>query len=260
MEARSSHTQVRLFDDPEEMARGVADRLLRWTASRLEAGERFTVALSGGTTPLHLFDLLSQEPYRGRIPWHRIHFFWGDERMVPPDHEESNYGTADRALLRRLQLPSDQIHRIRGEVADPDEAAAEYASELRTTFRLREGELPRFDLVLLGMGTDGHIASLFPGNPALWENRKLVTSAYLPKPGIHRITLTCPVINNAACIVFMVAGEEKAEILRRALEGPHEPHLLPAQLVRPQEGEFLWYIDRAAGRLLSQSTLDSGRS
>lgn len=258
MEASRSHTQLRLFDDPEGMARAVADGLLRWTASRMEAGERFTIALSGGSTPIHLFKLLGEEPYRNRMPWHRIHFFWGDERMVPPDHEESNFGNADRALLRRLQLPSDQIHRIRGEVADPDEAADEYAAELRRLFKLREGELPRFDLVLLGMGTDGHVASLFPGNPALWENRKLVTSAYLPRPGIHRITLTCPVINNAACIVFMVAGEEKAEILQRALEGPLQPQLLPAQLIRPQEGEFMWYIDRAAGRLLDQSGSDGG--
>lgn len=260
MEAPRSHTQVRMFDDPDEMAEGVADGLLRWTASRLEAGERFTIALSGGSTPLHLFRLLAEQPYRSRVPWHRLHFFWGDERMVPPDHEDSNYGVANRALLRQLRLPPDHIHRIRGEAEDPDEAAAEYEKELRQAFRLKgEGELPRFDLVLLGMGTDGHVASLFPGNPALWENRKLVTSAYLPKPGIHRITLTCPVINNAACIVFMVAGEEKAEILQRALEGPHEPQLLPAQLIRPQEGEVLWYIDSAAGRLLSQKSLDSGR-
>ena len=246
----SEEHELRSFADPEQLAHGAAREFVGRATSLLEAGERFSVALSGGSTPKRLYALLAGAPYRDQVPWEGIHFFWGDERTVPPQHPESNFGAADAALLSRLELPSENIHRIRGEMSDAAEAAADYEAELRRFFDLSEGEFPRFDLVLLGMGADGHTASLFPGSDALEEKRRLVVAPWVEKLKTRRVTLTLPVLNNAACVLFLVAGGEKAETLRRALEAPGERPPYPALLIRPADGELVWYIDEAAGRLL----------
>ena len=225
---------------------------MRRARAKLEDEPRFTVALSGGSTPRRTYELLADEPHRSGLRWERVHFFWGDERTVPPDHPDSNFGAANRALLSKLALPPQNIHRIAAGVDDPAVAAAAYEEELRRFFRLPEGGFPRFDLVLLGMGADGHTASLFPGSDAPSEKRRLALATRVDERSTYRVSLTCPVLNNAACIMFLVTGPQKAEMLRRVLEGPPEPAQYPVQRIRPSDGELIWYIDRAAaGRLRS---------
>lgn len=241
---------VRIFADVDQLARAAADEFARRATARAEAGKIFTVALSGGSTPKRLFKLLAEEPYRSRVPWSDIHFFWGDERTVPPDDPDSNFGAANRALFSQVAIPLDNIHRIKGEMSDPMQAAADYESELLRFFGLAEGEFPRLDLAFLGMGADGHTASLFPGTQALSEARRLAVAPWVEKLRTHRVTLTCPVFNKAACILLLVAGEAKAETLRQVLEGEPAPPRYPVQLIRPENGKLAWYIDSAAGRLL----------
>jgi 6-phosphogluconolactonase len=240
---------IRVFDDPDALARGAADELTQRALAVTDAGDAFNVALSGGSTPDRLLRLLADEPYSTRISWTDVHLFWGDERAVPPDDPDSNFGAARDALITKVGIPAGNVHRIKGET-EPQDAAAEYEMDLRRHFALDEGRLPRFDLVFLGMGADGHTASLFPGTDALAETRRLVTANWVAVLESHRITLTCPVFNHAACIMFLVAGAEKAETLRLVLEGPQGKY--PAQLIRPASGELLWYVDRAAGTALSR--------
>ncbi|MGD8867358.1 MAG: 6-phosphogluconolactonase [Gemmatimonadales bacterium] len=249
---------VHIFEDGEALARGAADEFSRRALTRTEAGDSFSVALSGGSTPKRLFELLAAEPLRSRIPWPQIRFFWGDERTVPPEHPDNNFGMADRLLLSRVPIRHENVHRMPAEHTPPDRAAAEYEATLHRVFRLAGENLPRFDLVFLGMGSDGHTASLFPGTAALTETRRLVVANWIEKLDAHRLTLTCPVFNRAACIVFLVSGAEKSEMLARVLaDGGSRPRY-PAQLIRPTEGELHWYIDRAAGRALDQpSDIDS---
>jgi 6-phosphogluconolactonase len=246
----SEATQIHIFDDSEALARGAADEFVRRVESKLESGDRFSVALSGGSTPKRLYALLADPPYRDRVAWEKIHFFWGDERTVPPGHPDSNFGAADEALLSKLEIPPVNVHRIRAEMSDPAEAAAEYEAELRRHFKLGDGAFPSFDLVFLGMGADGHTASLFPGSDALGEERRLVVATWVEKLGTHRVTLTCPVFRKAACILFMVSGADKGETLRYVLEDAAEPPRYPAQLIRPDAGELSWYIDGAAAQAL----------
>jgi 6-phosphogluconolactonase len=240
---------LRLFDDPDQLARGAGDEFARRARRAQDAGGRFAVALSGGSTPGRLYRTLAGPSFRDQVEWAAVHFFWGDERTVPPDHPDSNFAAAREALLSRVPVPPENIHRIKGEQSDPARAAADYEEELRRFFRLGPGGLPRFDLVLLGLGADGHTASLFPGSDALTEGRRLVVAPWVEKLDTHRVTLTCPVLNNAACILFLVTGVRKAATLRRVLEGPRDPRY-PAQRVRPHDGELLWYVDRAAAREL----------
>ena len=208
----------------------------------------FRVALSGGSTPKAFHALLSDEtkPFRARIPWERLHFFWGDERCVPPDHPESNYRMALETLLSKVPVPAGQIHRIQGELANADQAADLYEETL-----LREFDtLPRFDWIFLGMGPDGHTASIFPGTSALVEQKKLVTSVWVPEKAAHRVTLTLPVLNAGKKVVFVVSGADKAEAARQVIEGGPQP-TFPASLVNPARGELLRLLDRAAAGRLS---------
>ncbi|UCC71439.1 MAG: 6-phosphogluconolactonase [Gemmatimonadota bacterium] len=247
---------IRIFDGPDKLAQAAAELFVGRAALAMKAGGRLDVVLSGGSTPRRLFELLAEEPYCSRVDWEAVHFFWGDERTVPPDHPDSNFGAVNEALFSKLDLAEEQIHRIRAELADPDRAAAAYEAELRRHFGLSEGEVPRFDLVFLGMGADGHTASLFPGTAALEESERSAVAVWVEKLGTHRVTLTCPVFDNAACIVFLVTGQEKAETLRDVLEGAAEMPGYPVQLIRPRNGEVLWYIDKTAGRLLSRRRWD----
>jgi len=212
---------------------------------------KVTVALAGGATPKLLYTLLATEPHRRHLPWPRTHVFWGDERCVPPDHPESNYRMAHEALLRHLPIPPEQIHRMRGEDPDPERAAAEYEERLRTAFHGQAGALPRLDLVLLGMGADGHTASLFPHTEAVREQQRWVVRNHVPKLQADRLTLTAPVINWGATILFLVAGNDKAAALQEVLEGPADPERLPAQLIRPTAGRLVWLVDLAAASRLA---------
>ncbi len=211
----------------------------------------FRVALSGGSTPKKLYSKLAQEvKYRDAIPWNLIHFFWGDERTVSPDHEDSNFHMAREAMLRHIDVDESQIHRIPAEDPDVDMAASKYELEIRNHFNIPSPEVPKFDLIFLGLGTDGHTASLFPGTEALRETNRLVVANYVEKLKTHRISITFPIINQAKCVIFLVCGDDKAIALKAVLEGPQNPELYPAQLVRP-EGRLVWLIDQPARSLLS---------
>lgn len=246
--------ELRVFDDPAAVAAGTAEEIERRVHDRLRMGRLFTLTLAGGSTPRPTYELLAGEPYRERLPWARIHLFWGDERPVPPNHEDSNFGLAWQSLITKVRIPPGNVHRLRGEL-DPDEAAEEYERELRGFFELTPADMPRFDLVLLGMGEDGHTASLFPASTALEERERLVVAPRVEAQETKRLTLTCPVLNNAACIVFIVTGENKADTLRAVLEDRDDPPRYPAQLIRPRDGTLLWHVDRAAARRLSDRTV-----
>jgi 6-phosphogluconolactonase len=253
MPVEGSVPSVLIFEDADALARGAADEFLRRAAAEIDVNGAFYVALSGGSTPRHLFTLLAAEPYRSQTPWEYIHFFWGDERTVPPEHPDSNFGAANEVLLSRVPVPADNIHRIAAERTPPDRAAAEYEATLRRVFRLAEDDWPRFDLVFLGLGADGHTASLFPGTAALTETRRLVVANWVEKLSTHRLTLTCPVFNRSACILFLVSGAEKAGTLAEILAADVGAARYPAQLIRPADGELHWYIDRAAGQAVGRT-------
>jgi 6-phosphogluconolactonase len=237
-----SRSNIHVFENPRELARAAAEMFAEEAAKNIREKGSFSVALAGGSTPKALYELLATE-YRDALEWEEIHAFFGDERIVPPDHEDSNYRMAQHALLS--QVPVGSVRRMRGEL-DPREAAALYEQELRTFF----GGTPRFDLVLLGIGEDGHTASLFPNTPALDVTDRFVVENPVEKLGTVRLTLTVPAINAAKRIIFLTAGEGKAGALEEILEGEANPHEYPAKLVRA-EGETAWMVDRAAARLLS---------
>jgi 6-phosphogluconolactonase len=236
----------------EELSREAAARFQRLAADRIAAAGRFSVALSGGSTPRALYRLLGEPPSREAIDWPRVLLFWGDERFVPADHPDSNYRLAREAFISRVPIPAGNVHPIPTESDDPQAAAAQYEETLRHFLAVPEGEWPRFDLILLGLGADGHTASLFPGSPALDEHRRLVAAAHAPKLGAWRLTLTPPVLRSARHVVFLVSGSDKASVLREVLEGPCDPHRLPAQLVQPEKGDLTWLADEAAASLLRQ--------
>jgi len=243
--------EILVAPDLDCLARQAAQEFARLAGEALRRSGRFTVALSGGSTPLRLYALLggeSGEAYRSQIVWETVHLFWGDERAVPPEHPESNYGNVRRALLDRVPLPAANVHRIRGEDPDPGRAARHYEQELRFFFHLKRRTLPRFDLVLLGMGTDGHTASLFPDSAALHEKSRLAVATPDPRGDDRgqRITLSLPVLNNAERLLFLVTGGDKAAMLRRILGGHPDPDPPPAARVRPRDGRLSWLVDAAA--------------
>ncbi len=236
-------------DAPEVAERGA--EIFREIAQRaVEARGRFMVALAGGSTPRALYTRLASEHYALRVPWQATHVFWGDERCVPPESEESNYRMAYETLLCRVPVPREQVHRMRGE-DEPESAAHNYARVLETEFR---ESTPRFDLILLGMGEDGHTASLFPRSEALDDTEHLVIAPFIEKLGAHRLTITFRVINAAAHVVFLVAGASKAATLRAVLKNERDEHELPARMVRPTSGELLWLVDEAAASLLEEAS------
>jgi 6-phosphogluconolactonase len=212
---------------------------------------RARIAISGGSTPRAAFQSLADpaQPWRSRMPWDRLDLYWVDERAVPPDHAESNYRMTREALLDHVPLRPEQIHRMEGEL-EPEVAAARYESELRNSFRLEGAQSPRFDLVALGMGADGHTASLFPYTQALHEIGRLVTANQVPQKDAWRITLTWPVIDHASSVFFLIAGADKAKILNEVLTGPRDPERLPSQLIWPASGILTLFLDKAAAALL----------
>jgi 6-phosphogluconolactonase len=213
----------------------------------IEARGVFRVALSGGSTPRGMYArLVDDQQLRQQVRWDNVRFFWSDERSVPPDDVRNNYGLAWAALLQPLSIAPNQIRRIRGELSDPDRAAREYEQAIRDDFAAHDQVVPRFDLILLGMGADGHTASLFPHSPALRERQRLVVSNHAPQLDTRRITMTVPLLNAAEEVIVLVAGADKAPALRDVLHGPRDAERLPAQLVQPADGRVTWIVDDEA--------------
>lgn len=243
-----SDPHVTVVADPDALAEAAARTIVDAATEAVGARGSFRVALAGGETPSATYARLAGPPWSERMPWRQTWVFFGDERGVPPDHKDSNYGMAHRTLLSKVPVPAQQIFRIRGEAEDPEAAAAEYARHLATAFGLRRGELPRFDLILLGLGVDGHTASLFPGSPVLKEIFRVVAAVHAAAASVpQRFTLTLPVLNAAARVLVLVAGPEKAKAVKATLG---ESATVPAAMVRPTTGELVWIIDRAAAALL----------
>jgi 6-phosphogluconolactonase len=243
--------------DAAALARRAAQYFVEMANEAVEAQGCARIAISGGSTPKAAFELLADPnlPWRNRMPWAELDLYWVDERCVPPDAAESNYRMTREALLDRVPMRAERIHRIEGEL-EPEAAAARYESELRNSFRLEGAESPRFDLVALGMGDDGHTASIFPQTEAVHEMSRLAAANYLPLKDTWRVTLTWPVINQARSVFFLVAGREKATILREVFCGTRDPERLPSQLIWPASGILSLILDKDAAALLPATDED----
>jgi 6-phosphogluconolactonase len=239
--------KLQIYRDPDSLAQGLADLFV--TTGRIALGDRgvFAVALSGGNTPRAAYELLAQEPRRNELSWSDVFIYFGDERCVPPTDEQSNYRMARKTFLDAVRIPPANVHRIRGEI-DPGKAANEYASIIRTDL----GDPPRFDLVLLGLGPDGHTASLFPGTPPDTDDGALVRAVYAQSQAMWRVTITPMVINAAHAVAFAVEGADKAAVLAAVYEGPHDPTKYPAQIVQPSSGQLTWLVDDLAAGMLRE--------
>jgi 6-phosphogluconolactonase len=238
---------VKIYASPLELAEKFAEDMTRMIDESIKNAVPFTIALSGGTTPELLFKVLS-ENFAESVDWKYVHFFWGDERCVPPDNAQSNYGMAKRKFLRRIEIPSGNIHRIRGE-DNPEIEAVRYSEEILLSARERDG-LPLFDLVILGLGEDGHTASIFPGHSELFSSDKICEVALHPVTGQKRITITGRVINNADTVTFLVSGKMKAEIVEKMFKKDSSVINFPASFIVPVYGKLYWYIDSEAGKLI----------
>ncbi len=243
MKAAVSASNIRILKNDERVARTAADCFVDVAQNSIFAQGRFSVVLAGGSTPRRTYELLASEEHRNRIAWPKVHIFFGDERCVPPSDATSNYRMVDEAMLSLLPIPTRNIHRMAGE-GDAVANASLYESDLQTFFD--EAPWPRFDLVLLGMGDDGHTASLFPGTRALSERKAWVLANWVEKLNAYRITLTPPAINHAANVLFLVTGGGKIKSLFHVLRGARDPQKLPAQLIQPVDGSLLWLVDEAA--------------
>lgn len=250
--------EIHTFRNLVELSRAAAELFVETARSRIAATGSFFAALSGGATPRRLYELLATNDYSSRIAWPSVHLFQVDERCVPPDHPESNFRMIREALLVPSRMPPENFQRMAGELANANEAARQYALELGRAIPNREGNCPRFDLVVLGMGNDGHTASLFPGSPALEDRDRWVCASSAGAGGLPRITLAYPVLNSAAVIVFLVSGSEKAATLERVLKGPPQPQRLPAQGISPVNGRLVWYVDEAAASRLQGISRSNG--
>lgn len=247
MTASEMPASIIVLENSEEVAHAAADRFIELAAASIAGQGRFSVALAGGSTPRRCYEMLASDEYRNRIDWTSVHIFFGDERSVPPTDTESNYRMAYEAMLSRLPIPAQNVHRMMSE-NDPSTGARLYEQELKSFFH--DAPWPRFDLVLLGMGDDGHTASLFPYTHALTEQQAWVVANRVEKLKTFRLTLTAPAINHAAHIVFMITGAAKAERLREVIRGPRDPERLPSQMIRAVDGSLTWLLDKAAARLL----------
>ena len=237
---------IRTYRDTHGLGRAAAEHFIAIAGSSIKARGRFSVALSGGSTPRPAYEQLATKEFAAQVDWSHVYVFWGDERCVPPDHPDSNYGMAQEALLDRVPLAPANVHRILGEM-EPLQAAAHYERTLRQFFSsAHEAEAVTFDLLLLGLGSDGHTASLFPGSDLLKEESRWVAAHYADEARGWRISLTPPAINAARHVTFLVSGAAKAQTLRSVLTAPREPDLLPAQIVQPRSGNVLWLLDSEA--------------
>jgi 6-phosphogluconolactonase len=249
---QTSQREVVVLPDSTAIAKRAADVFLQCVNEAIARKNSFTVALAGGSTPKALYSLLSEDPaYSSKIPWEKLHFFFGDERHAPPDSDESNFHMASQTLFSKGLIKPEQVTRIRGEYDDTEKAALEYEQALRAYFKLKDGEYPRFDLVLFGMGEEGHTLSLFPGTRALHATNRIAVRNWVGKLFTERITLTATAANQTDFAMFCVTRADKALALKAVLEGPYEPEQLPAQLIQPVNGKLLWLVDQAAGAKLA---------
>jgi 6-phosphogluconolactonase len=235
--------EIKIFPDSVALARAAAEQVITLGNAAILTAGRFSIALSGGSTPRTMFGLLASEEFASRIDWSKVHLFWGDERCVPPDHPDSNYLMTRETLIDNISIPAENIHRMHGELP-PEAGAAAYVDALKAFFGT--ADFPHFDLILLGMGDDGHTASLFPGTAAIHEEARWAIAHYVEKVNMWRITLTPPVLNAGKTVAFLVAGKDKAERLASVLRGPHQPDVLPSQIIAPTSGQLYWMIDTAA--------------
>jgi 6-phosphogluconolactonase len=244
--------EIRILPDGAAIAKRAAQEFVQAASAAVRSNGSFNVALAGGSTPKALYSLLVDDRVlRSQVPWDKIVLFFGDERHVGPGHPDSNFRMATEAMISKAPLNKDHVWRIHGENPDAEEAAREYEQALRSYFKLKPGEYPRFDLLLVGMGNEGHTLSLFPGTKALHPGERIVARNWVGKLFTDRITITAPAACNAALILFMVTGADKSLALKGVLEGPYEPEQLPAQLLQPANGRLLWLVDTAAGGMLS---------
>jgi 6-phosphogluconolactonase len=237
---------LKIFSDPEELSQFAARQFSELAQEAIDRNGRFTVALTGGSSPKRLYQLLASSPYKEQVPWQKVYIFWGDERYVSIEDDRSNAKMAFDTLLNHVEIPQDQIHVMTSD--QPAEAfAKQYERLIQDHF---QDKLPVFDLILLGMGDDGHTASLFPETEVVHEKEKLVTSLYLPSQDMYRITMIAPLINQAKQIMMLVFGKDKADTLQAVLKGAHQPNHLPVQLIQPEHGTLTWLLDEAAASRL----------
>jgi 6-phosphogluconolactonase len=249
----SFSVEIRTLTTPQELFAAAAEEIVHTASEAVAQRGRFTIALSGGSTPKNLYNLLATNA-RTALPWDRMFFFWGDERHVPPSDPDSNYRMAEETMLSKIPVAAANVFRIPTENPDAGAVAEAYEQTLRKFFQLEPGQVPSFDLILLGMGPDGHTASLFPGTAALQEKSRLVVANWVEKMKTSRITLTLPVLNAARCVTFLVSGTGKATVLRAVLEEDVPAEQYPSKLVQPSEGKLIWLVDRAAASALSNKS------
>jgi 6-phosphogluconolactonase len=246
-----SQPELKILDDYQRLCEDVTQEILRLSNKKISKQDRFTIVLSGGLTPKGIYQRMAGTDYRDKFRWEKIHFFWSDERWVTFEDQESNYRMVSQALLTKVKIPSANIHPIQTEGCDIKDSARLYEKTIGDFFKLKKDELPRFDLILLGLGRDGHTSSLFPKNPALAVKDRFVTA--VSEKGItkQRITLTLPIINHAEMIFFLVSGDEKAEIVHEVLDNENR-NVFPADEIRPDRGKTCWFLDKAAARRLER--------
>ncbi len=242
--------QIAVYPDTNTLSQEAAQFIVRLANESIVTRGRFSIALSGGSTPKVLYGLLGSELYRDQIDWSKVDVFWSDERCVPPDSADSNYAMAREVLLSRVPLSPQQVHRMPAELSDHDAAAQAYEREIQQSFGT--SNIPHFDLIQLGMGPEGHTASLFPHQPSLHEEQRLVVFVIVPKPPPPRLTFTPPILNAARHVLFLVTGAEKADAVKAVIEGEYQPDEYPAQIVRPSEGDVVWMLDEAAAGKLTK--------
>ncbi len=240
---------IHIRTTPEDIAKLACERLIQSLSAAVDERGTASLVLSGGQTPRRVYELLASPSFIDRLDWTHIHLFFGDERMVPPDHPDSNFGMARRALMERISVPDQNVHRMKGELS-PDAAAREYAVAMEDFFKY---EFPRFDCVLLGIGEDGHTASLFPGASVLHERKKWTSEVFVARLNVWRVTLTLPIINNARQVVFLAEGDKKASIVRKTVYVGTPTEEIPASLIHPERGTLHWMLDADAASLLSPS-------
>ena len=243
---------ISIYPDTETLSQQAAQYIVRVAQEAIAAHRRFTFALSGGSTPKKLYGMLAEEPYRSQIDWTLVDIFWSDERCVPPDDAESNYLMAQQVFLSKVPIPANQIHRIPADLADRDAASYSYTVEMQQA--LSSDGVPNFDLIQLGMGPEGHTASLFPHQASLHEQQRLVMPVVVSKPPPPRLTFTPRLLNAASHVLFLVTGAEKQDAVQAVLEGEYQPDEYPAQIVKPTKGEVTWMLDTAAAGKLQRQT------
>jgi len=254
-----AEAEILVGADIDEAVRIAAGQFTALARKLAVEGKPCNAALSGGSTPRRLFQVLAAEPFASLVPWNSIHFYWGDERNVPPGHPDSNYSMARELLLSRVPVPPTNIHRIPTGDGTAIEAADLYQRTLRENLPLCNG-LPRLDYNLLGLGANGHTASLFPHSPVLHEQQRLVVADHVEEVNSWRVTLTAPVLNNAGQITFLVTGPDKATVVKKVIEGPRDPESVPAQLIVPRAGVLTWILDAAAVSLLTRPVAQGSRT